>query len=76
VKTMSTRCPICGQGFAKGEMLETAFVFLPFGVVGVSFHRRCFRGDEQKAQQLVQEAVEKATALARAGSSPAPPVIH
>jgi uncharacterized protein (UPF0212 family) len=73
---MSTRCPICGQGFAKGEMLETAFVFLPFGVVGVSFHQRCFRGDEQKAQQLVQEAVEKATALARGGSSPTPPVIH
>ena len=76
MRTMSTRCPICGQGFVQGEMLETAFVLLPFGVVGMSFHQRCFRGNEQKAQQLVHEAVEKATALARAGSSPTPPVIH
>jgi len=76
VKTMSTLCPICGRAFQRGDMVKTAVVELPFGLVGMSFHEACFDGEEARAQQLIQEAVEKAMALARGCSSPTPLTIH
>ncbi len=76
MKTMSTQCPLCGRGFAKGEAIATAVVRLPFGVVGASFHESCFRGDEQGAKAILREAVSMATSLVGSMSSPTPPVVH
>jgi len=92
VKTMSTRCPLCGAAFKDGEPVTTATVPMPFGMVGVSFHKRCFDEDEAGAQAIVREAVgvaaafvsslppsraTKPAAAGEGGSSPTPPpTIH
>jgi len=78
MRTMSTRCPICGRGFAGGEirMVKTVIVNLPFGLVGISFHESCFLQHREKANEFVRQAVEKAVAFMVTGPSPPPPVIH
>ena len=54
----------------------TAAVPMPFGTVGVSFHKRCFVEDEAGAEAIVREAVGLAADFVSSLSSPTPPVIH
>lgn len=74
--TMSNRCPICGCPFTEGEKVKNGFAKLPFGLVAMSFHERCFVKDRERADDLLRQAVETAVALVFGGSSQTPPVIH
>jgi len=77
VKTMSARCPLCGGAFTEGEPMVTAVVRMPFGAVGISFHKRCFADDEARAQRIVRDAVDTAAAFVSSLSSPTPaPAVH
>ena len=79
MRTMSTACPICGLAFAKDEMVKTATVSLPFGLLGISFHETCFLAESTRAYELIEEAIVKAIEIAAkiaGGTLPAPPMIH
>jgi len=73
---MSTRCPLCGGAFKDGEPVMTAAAPMPFGMAGISFHKRCFAADEAGAEEIVRDAVGAAAAFVSSLSSPTPPVIY
>jgi len=73
---MSERCPLCGEGFVKGEPVETAVMTVPGGFAGVSFHQRCFTGDPKGAQAIIDRVEGQARQIARDLAQPTPGIMH